>query len=55
VELKVNATHLLLSNDDDVNQLFVLDDIDTIKKKTQTIIDASKDVGLSSRKCRANS
>jgi hypothetical protein len=35
VELKLNGTHQLLG-----------DNIDTIKKNTQTLIDASKDVGL---------
>jgi hypothetical protein len=41
--LKLNGTHQLLAYDDDVNLLG--DNIDTINKK-QTLIDASKEVGL---------
>jgi hypothetical protein len=52
VGLKLNGTHQLLAYADDEN-------IDTIKKNTQTLIDASKEVGLevavSSPKCRAKS
>jgi hypothetical protein len=44
VGLKVTGTHQLLVYDDDVNLLG--DYIDTIKKNTQTLIDASKVVGL---------
>jgi hypothetical protein len=43
VELKLNGTHQLLAYVD-VNLLG--DNIDTIKKDTETIIDASKEVGL---------
>jgi hypothetical protein len=42
--LKLNGTHQLLAYADDVNLLG--DNIDTINKDTQTIIDASKEVGL---------
>jgi hypothetical protein len=44
VELKLNGTHQLLAYADDVNLLG--DDIDTINKNTQTLTDASKEVGL---------
>jgi hypothetical protein len=44
VGLKLNGTHQLLAYADDVNLLG--DNIDTIKKKTETLIDASKEVGL---------
>jgi hypothetical protein len=40
----LNGTHQLLAYTDDVNLLG--DNIDTIKKHTETLIDASKDVGL---------
>jgi late competence protein required for DNA uptake (superfamily II DNA/RNA helicase) len=40
----LNGTHQLLAYADDVNLLG--DNIDAIKKKTQTLIDASKEVGL---------
>jgi hypothetical protein len=59
VGLKLNGTHQLLVNADDVNTLG--DNIDTIKKSTQTLIDASREVFLevyvavSSPKCRAKS
>jgi hypothetical protein len=42
--LKLNVTHQLLAYADDVNLLG--DNIDTIKKNTETLIDASKEVGL---------
>jgi hypothetical protein len=44
VGLKFNATHQLLAYADDVNILS--DNIDTIRKNTQTLIDASKEIGL---------
>jgi hypothetical protein len=44
VGLKLNGTHQLLAYADDVNLLE--DNIDTIKKNTETLTDASKEVGL---------
>jgi hypothetical protein len=44
VGLKLNGTHQLLAYADDVNLLG--DNIDTIKKNTETLIVASKKVGL---------
>jgi hypothetical protein len=44
VGLKLNGTHQLLAYVDDVNLLG--DNVDTIKKNTKTLIDASKEVGL---------
>jgi hypothetical protein len=44
VGLKLNGTHPLLQYADDVNLLG--DNIDTIKKNTETLIDASKEIGL---------
>jgi hypothetical protein len=44
VGLKLNGTHQLLAYADDVNLLG--DNIDTIYKITETLIDASKEVGL---------
>jgi hypothetical protein len=44
VELKLNGTHQLLVYDDDVN--LQGHKIDTIKKNTEILIDASKEVGL---------
>jgi hypothetical protein len=44
VGLKLNGTHRLLAYADDVNLLG--DNIDTINKNTQTLIDASKEAGL---------
>jgi hypothetical protein len=43
VGLKLNGTHQLLVYGDDVNLLG--DNIDTIKKNTETLIDVSKKVG----------
>jgi hypothetical protein len=45
VGLKLNRTHHLLFCADDVNILG--DNIDTMKKNTEALIDASKEVGLS--------
>jgi hypothetical protein len=42
--LKLNETHQLLAYADDVNLLG--DNIDTINRNTQTLIYASKEVGL---------
>jgi hypothetical protein len=44
VRLKLNGTHQLLAYADDVNLLG--DNIDIIKKNTEALIDASKQVGL---------
>jgi hypothetical protein len=44
VGLKLNGTHQLLAYADDVNLLG--DNIGTINESTQTLIDASKEVGL---------
>jgi hypothetical protein len=44
VGLKLNGTHQLLVNADDVNLLG--DNIDTMKNNIETSIDASKEVGL---------
>jgi hypothetical protein len=44
VGLKLNGTHQLLVYADDVNLLG--DNIGIIKRNTQTLIDASKEVGL---------
>jgi hypothetical protein len=44
VGLKLNKTHQLLAYADDVNLLG--DNIDSIKKNTETLIDTSKEVGL---------
>jgi hypothetical protein len=44
VGLKQNGTHQLLAYADDVNLL--ADNIDTIKKNTETLIDASKEASL---------
>jgi hypothetical protein len=44
VGLKLNGAHQLLAYADDVNLLG--DNLDTIKKNIETLIDASKEVGL---------
>jgi hypothetical protein len=44
VGLKLNGAHQLLAYADDVNLL--VDNIDTIKKNTETLIDAKMEVGL---------
>jgi hypothetical protein len=44
VGLKLNRTHHLLAYADDMNTLG--DNIDTINKNTETVIDASKEIGL---------
>jgi hypothetical protein len=44
VGLKLTRTHQFLAYADDVN--LVGDNIDTVKKNTETLIDASKEVGL---------
>jgi hypothetical protein len=44
VVLKLNGTHQLLANADDMNLLEY--NIDTINKNTEILIDASKEVGL---------
>jgi hypothetical protein len=44
VGLKLNGKHQLLAYADDVNLLG--DSIDTIKKNRETLIEASKEVGL---------
>jgi hypothetical protein len=44
VGLKLNGSHQLLAYADDVNVLG--NNIDTIKKNTKTLIDASKEVGI---------
>jgi hypothetical protein len=44
VGLKLNGTHQLLAYADGVNLLG--DNIDTIKKNTEILIDSSKEVGL---------
>jgi hypothetical protein len=42
--LKLNGTHPLLAYDDDVN--IFGDNVDTIQKNTEALLDASKEVGL---------
>jgi hypothetical protein len=50
VGLKLNGTHQFVASADDVNLL--KDNIGTLKKNTETLIDASKEVGRN--KCREN-
>jgi hypothetical protein len=47
VGLKLNGTHQLLAYVDDMNLLG--DNTDTVKKNTETLIDASKEVGLETK------
>jgi hypothetical protein len=51
--LKLNGIHQLLVYADDVTLLGV--NIDTIKKKRETLIDACKEVAVSLPGCRAKS
>jgi hypothetical protein len=44
VGLKLNGTHRLLACAEDVN--LQGDDVDTIKRNTETLVDISKEVGL---------
>jgi hypothetical protein len=44
VGLKLNGTHQLLACADDV--ILLGDNVDTVKKNMETLIDASKEVGL---------
>jgi hypothetical protein len=44
MRLKLNGTHQLLAYADDVNPL--RDNVDTIKKNAETLIDAIKEVGI---------
>jgi hypothetical protein len=44
VGLKLSGTHQLLVYANDVNLL--VDNIDTIKKNTETLIEVSKEIGL---------
>jgi hypothetical protein len=46
VGMELNGTHQLLVYADDVNLLGDNIRVDTIKKNTQTLIDASKEVGV---------
>jgi hypothetical protein len=48
MRLKLNRTHQLLPNADDVKILG--DDIDTINRNTETLIHASKEVGMEVRR-----
>jgi hypothetical protein len=46
VGLKLNGTHQLLAYADDVGVNLLGNNIDTVEKNAETIIDASKEVGL---------
>jgi hypothetical protein len=50
VELKLNVPHRLLAYADDVNPLG--DNVDTIKKNTETLTDASEEAGNKRRKTK---
>jgi hypothetical protein len=50
VGLKFNGTHRLLAYADDVDLLG--DNIDTIKKNTENLIDASKELGINVEKTK---
>jgi hypothetical protein len=56
LKLKLNGSNQLLEYNDDVNLLG--DNVDTVKKNTETLIDASKEVvyvAISSPECRSKS